>query len=61
MKKLELGNGLKLTESDDMGVFLHFKTKDGNSSGMSLEQGPICVGLRWAQELLEDVQDVKED
>lgn len=56
MKTLELGHGLKLTESEDMGIFLHFKTNGGLSSGMSLDQG-LRVGLRWAKELLQDVPD----
>lgn len=52
-KEIDLGGGLRLTESEDMGIFLHFKTKEGNCTGQSLSIG--TAGYRWAVELLEDV------
>jgi len=57
-KQKELSQGLRLTLSDDEGVFLHFKTKDGNGSGICLNQHETFnPGLKWAEEQLEDVID----
>lgn len=57
-KKIDLGNGLRLTQSDDMGIFLHFRSKSGNESGMKLSTGDsVQPGLNWASEILSEVQD----
>jgi hypothetical protein len=37
-KKKSLGHGLKLTQSDDMVILLHFKSKSGKMSGIRLNQ-----------------------
>lgn len=58
MKTLKLGNGLKITESEDMGVVLHFKTREGTSGGIFLD--PEFAGYGWAQEMLADVPDVPD-
>lgn len=62
MKTLDLGNGLKLTQSKDMGIFLHFRTKDEKSDGgvsMEFERGR--AGFEWAVEMLESVPEIEEE
>ena len=57
-KEIHLGNGLRLTESSDMGIFLHYKTKSGKSSGEKISN----VGYDWAVELLSnDEPSTKKD
>ena len=54
-KEIDLGNGLRLTESKDMGIFIHYKSKKGHSSGQFMGNTDDTMGHRWAVELLADV------
>lgn len=56
MKSIDLGNGLRLTESDDMGIFIHYESKSGNHTGMFMGNTDDTPGHRWATELLADVK-----
>jgi len=58
-KAICLSHGLRLTQSDDMGIFLHFATKDGQEKGgICLDRNPkIAPGKEWALEILESVAD----
>jgi hypothetical protein len=59
MKTLDLGNGLTITESPNMGLVLHFETKDGAlSGGIFLE--PDFAGYAWALEMLAEIPDTTE-
>lgn len=59
-KEIILGHGLRLTESYDMGMFLHFKSKSGNHTGMFLGNTEDTIGHKWAAELLSEVDPIKE-
>jgi hypothetical protein len=54
-KEINLGNGLRLTESYDMGIFIHYKSKSGNRTGMFMGNTDDTPGHKWAAELLEAV------
>jgi hypothetical protein len=56
-KQIDLGNGLRLTESDDMGIFIHYKSKSGHDCGQFMGNTDDTMGHRWATELLADVPD----
>ena len=59
-KQIDLGNGLRLTQSDpkDMGIFLHFKApKSGFQCGIRLDGHDMDNGSTWAKEMLEDIPD----
>lgn len=58
MKELKLGNGVRITESDDMGIFIHFESKTGNQTGQFLGNTDDTPGHRWAVELLKYENDV---
>ena len=61
-KQFNLGNGLRLTQSDDMGIFLHFKTQDGKESGLTLDRHDgLNPGKVWAEEILANVPTEGED
>jgi hypothetical protein len=51
-RELKISHGLNITESDDMGVFLHFEKKDGSRCGISLNE--LNTAKEWAQELLDE-------
>lgn len=51
-KEIDLGNGLRLTESYDMGIFLHFESASGHQSGVFMGNTDDCPGHKWATELL---------
>lgn len=53
MKQVKLGNGVRITESKDMGIFLHFESLSGHSEGWSLGNTNKTFGHRWASELLD--------
>lgn len=53
-KEIDLGNGLRLTESHDMGIFLHFKSESGNQKGKAIT--PASIGYTWATELLAKLE-----
>ena len=46
-----LGCGLRLTQSSDMGIFLHYKSDSGKESGEAIKAGH--AGYVWATELLQ--------
>lgn len=49
----DLGNGLRLTCSDEDGIFLHFTSKSGKQSGLRLDADEnMDCGKTWALELL---------
>ena len=50
-KEIDLGSGLRLTESDDMGIFLHYKNISGKESGERIDKN--SRGYDWAVELLK--------
>ena len=52
-KDIKLGNGLRLTESNDMGIFIHYKSESGSDSGSAINSSDI--GYLWATELLSKV------
>jgi hypothetical protein len=56
-KKKDIGNGLRLTISDDMGVFLHCQTAEGKAAGMCLSGKFPEAFEAWALEQLADVPD----
>ncbi len=58
-KQLDLGNGLRITESEDMGIFIHYKSKSGHECGQSMGNTDDTMGHRWAVELLEDGEQEK--
>jgi len=52
-KQIKISNGLRLTQSDDMGIFLHFSTSDGRASGINLSpDSEINHPYVWAVEQL---------
>ena len=55
-KEFLVGNGVKITESEDMGIFIHFMSKSGNSSGYFLGNTKETPGHLWASEILEGVK-----
>jgi hypothetical protein len=59
-KEIKLGNGLRLTESEDMGMFMHYESKSGNHTGIFMGNTDDTPGHKWAAELLEGVED-RED
>jgi len=50
IKGIDLGNGLRLTESHGAGIFLHFTSESGSQSGELISKG--SRGYMWAVELL---------
>lgn len=54
-KEIDLGNGLRLTESYDMGMFLHFESLSGHQCGVFLGNTEDTMGHKWAAELLATV------
>ena len=54
-KEFIVGNGVRLTESEDMGIFMQFESISGKKSGWCLEEGK--PGHEWAKEILKDVDD----
>ena len=50
IKEIDLGNGLRITKSSDMGVFMHFKSAEGFESGKSIKSGSLEYS--WAVGLL---------
>ena len=52
-KEIDLGNGLRLTESYDMGIFIHYESLSGNKTGMFMGNTNETPGHKWASELLE--------
>ncbi|MEE8299475.1 MAG: hypothetical protein V3R67_08875 [Thermodesulfobacteriota bacterium] len=59
-KERKLSHGLRLTESEDMGIFMHYESKSGNHSGMFMGNTDDMPGHRWAREILEDVPEKPE-
>ena len=57
MKEIKIGKGIRLTESDDMGIFIHYKSISGNETGMFLGNTDDTPGHKWAEELLATVED----
>lgn len=55
VKEKKIGHGLRITKSDDMGIFIHYESKTGHQSGMFLGNTDDTPGHRWAAELLEKV------
>jgi hypothetical protein len=53
-KELTIGKGVRITESDDMGIFIHFESRSGNKTGQFLGNTNHTPGHRWAEELLAD-------
>ena len=54
-QNMDLGNGLRLTCSDEDGIFLHFESKSGKQSGMRLDVDNgdnMDCGKSWAMESL---------
>lgn len=51
-QNIDLGNGLRITISQDMGMFIHFESKSGHESGMFLGNTHETPGHVWASELL---------
>ena len=51
-REVNAGNGLRVTESDDMGIFLHFENKAGKQSGMKIDVNNFLY--QWALELLDE-------
>ena len=56
MKEIKLGHGLRLTESEDMGIFIHYESMSGHESGMFLGNTDETPGHKWAAELLANVR-----
>ena len=58
-KQIKLDNGLRLTQSNDMGIFLHFTTRNGeHKGGICLDGNPkMAPGKKWALEILESIPD----
>lgn len=56
LKEINLGNGLRLTESDDMGIFLHYKSVSGQESGECINKN--SRGYAWATELLNKLENL---
>ena len=59
-KEFIVGNGVRITESQDMGIFIHFLSKSGNSSGYFLGNTSDTPGHLWASEILESVDDNRD-
>ncbi len=55
-KEIDLGNGLRLTESYDMGIFIQYESKSGNQSGMFMGNTDDTPGHKWATELLAEIE-----
>ena len=53
-KEFIVGNGVRITESDDMGIFIHFESLSGNQTGQFLGNTNDTAGHLWASELLAD-------
>ena len=52
-KNVEIGNGLRLTQSDDMGIFLHCSTGKDISGGIRLDNKfPLAFEI-WAKFILD--------
>lgn len=56
-KEFIVGNGVRITESDDMGIFIHFESISGNHTGQFLGNTDDTPGHKWAVDLLEDQPD----
>jgi len=55
-KEFIVGHGVRITESEDMGIFIHFESLSGNHTGKSLES---CeAGHKWASEIFDEVEEV---
>ena len=52
-KEVKLSHGVKITESEDMGIFIHYKSISGNDTGMFLGNDEDTPGHLWARELLD--------
>lgn len=53
VKEVIIGNGVRITESDDMGIFIHYKSISGKVFGVSLGSTKDTPGHTWAKELLD--------
>jgi hypothetical protein len=51
-KEFIVGEGVRITESDDMGIFIHFESISGNQTGQFLGNTSDTPGHKWASELL---------
>jgi len=60
MKEFIVGNGVRITESEDMGIFIHFESLSGNQTGQFLGNTDDTPGHKWAVELLEGLE-LKEE
>jgi hypothetical protein len=58
VKQVVVGSGVRITESDDMGIFIHFESISGNSTGCFLGNTDDTPGHKWAVELLADKGEV---
>jgi hypothetical protein len=50
-REIDLGSGLRLTESNDMGIFLHYKSISGKESGERIDKNSKAYA--WVVELLK--------
>lgn len=56
-KRIDIGKGVYITDSEDMGMFIHFESLAGHQSGVFLGNDESNPGFQWAKELFEESEE----